>query len=100
MSTASFRINFKAGPGHKLTYVDRARGVSFRSLDLSSVKLIQNAVKITGMGMVNGMRVPFTAIATDHKLNAGDWFVIDWNHGASHGGKVTFGNIRITPVSS
>jgi hypothetical protein len=100
MSTAAFKVNFKAGPGHKVMYVDRANGISFRSLGLTSVNLVRNAVKISGVGQMNGMRVPFTAIATDHKLNSGDWFVIGWNHAASHGGKVTFGNIRITPISA
>jgi hypothetical protein len=100
MNRASFSVNFKAGPGHKVTYVDRTAGISFRSLDLSSVKLIRNAVKIMGVGLVNGQRVHFTAIATDHNSTSGDWFTIDWNHLAAHGGKVTLGNIRITPVSA
>jgi hypothetical protein len=81
-------------------YVDRANGISFRSLDLTSVELVRNAVKVSGIGMMNGMRAPFTAIATDHKLSSGDWFTIGWNHAASHGGKVTSGNIRITPVET
>jgi hypothetical protein len=57
-------------------------------------------VKIMGVGLVNGQRVHFTAIATDHNSTSGDWFTIDWNHLAAHGGKVTLGNIRITPVSA
>lgn len=100
MNRASFTINFKAGPGHKLTYVDRASGISFRALDLSTVRLVRNAVKMSGVGLVNGQRVHFTAIATDHVGTAGDWFTIDWNHMAAHGGKVVLGNIRITPVSA
>lgn len=99
MTRATFNVNFKAGPGHKVTYVDRTTGISFRSLNLSAVKLVRNAVKISGMGLVNGMRVHFTAIATDHNTPSGDWFTIDWNHMAAHGGKVMLGNIRITPVS-
>ena len=99
MNRAAFRVNFKAGPGHKVTYVDGTDGITFRSLDLSSVRLVRNAVKISGLGLVNGERVHFMAIATDHNSTAGDWFTIDWNHLAAHGGKVTLGNIRITPIS-
>ena len=99
MSKATFGVDLKAGPGHKVTYVDRTAGITFRSLDLSSVKLVRNAVKISGMGLVNGERVHFMAIATDHSTTAGDWFTIDWNHMAAHGGEVTLGNIRITPIS-
>jgi hypothetical protein len=100
MSQAAFGVNFKKGPGHKVTYVDSTSGITFRSLSLSSVKLVRNAVKITGIGLANGRRVHFAAIAAAHNTTAGDWFTIAWDHMASHGGKVVSGNIRITPVST
>ena len=100
MDRASFSVDLEAGRGHEVTYVDRTAGVAFRSLALSSVQLVREAVKITGVGLVNGARVHFTAIATAHNTPAGDWFTIDWNHLAAHGGKVVQGNVRITPVSA
>jgi hypothetical protein len=100
MDRALFSVNFKKGPGHKVVYNDGKAGIYFRSLHLSSVTLVRNAVKIVGLGTVQGKRVHFTAIATDHNSAAGDWFTISWDHQAAHGGKVLSGNIRITPTSS
>jgi len=97
---ARFSINLKAGPGHKVTYVDYATGLSFRSLDLAGVVFSRNAVKITGVGLVGGKRVHFTAIATDYNKTGTDAFKIAWDHKASHGGTVHTGNVRITPVSA
>jgi hypothetical protein len=96
---ARFSVNLKAGPGHKVTYTDRATGLNFRSLDLASVSYTRSAVKITGLGLVGGKRVHFTAIATDNKATGVDAFKISWGHKASHGGNVMSGNVRITPVS-
>jgi hypothetical protein len=96
---ARFSIDLKAGPGHKVTYVDRATGLSFRSLDLTRVAFVRNAVRIAGVGLVGGKRVHFTAIATDNKSSGVDAFKISWDHKASHGGSVATGNVRITPVS-
>jgi hypothetical protein len=96
---ARFTIDLKAGPGHKVTYVDRATGLSFRSLDLASVTYTRNAVKIAGLGLVGGKRVHFTVVATDNKATGVDAFKISWDHKASHGGNVASGNVRITPVS-
>lgn len=96
---ATFSINLKAGPGHKVTYVDRATGLNFRSLQLSSVVFSRTAVKIMGVGSVGGKRVHFTAIATDNHTTGRDAFKIAWDHKAAHGGIVHTGNVRITPVS-
>jgi hypothetical protein len=96
---ARFTINLKAGPGHKVTYLDRATGLTFRSLDLASVVYTRNAVKITGLGLVGGKRVHFTVIATDHNKTGVDAFKIAWDHKAAHGGNVMSGNVRVTPIS-
>jgi hypothetical protein len=100
MDRAFFSVNFKKGPGHKVLYTDSHAGIYFRSLQLTSVTLVRNAVKLKGVGLVRGQRVPFTAIATDHALKSGDWFTISWNHNMAHGGKVVAGNIVITPAST
>lgn len=94
-----FRIDLHAGPGHKVTYVDKTKGISFRSLDLTNLVYTRTAVKITGIGLANGQRVHFTAIATDHKKTGVDAFKIAWNHQAAHGGNLRSGNVRVTPIS-
>ena len=96
---ARFAVNFHAGPGHKVTYTDPATNLSFRSLDLSSVVFTRNAVKITGLGLVGGKRVHFTAIATDHNKKGVHAFKIAGGHKAAHGGNLTSGNVRVTPIS-
>ena len=103
-TTGTFRINFHLGPGHKVTYVDPASGVSFHSQRITFVNYTNKneaqlsgwAVKIKGWGYVNGKKVPFTAIAVDHPARLGtDIFRISFGHGASLGGKLTFGGIKI-----
>ena len=94
-----FYVNLKAGPGHKVTYVDKTAGVYFRSLDLTKLTFTRNAVKIVGIGLANGMRVHFTVIATDHNKTGVDAFKIAWNHQAAHGGNLMSGNVRVTPIS-
>ena len=93
-----FRVNLHAGPGHKVTYVDRTTGVSFRSISLSKLVYTRTAVRIMGIGLVDGKRVPFTAIATDHKTGI-DAFKIAWNHQAAHGGNLMSGNVRVSEIS-
>lgn len=103
-STARFHVDLRLGPGHKLMYIDRAMGVSLRAksitmVDYTNANQAQKsgwAVKIKGMGVSNGRLVPFTAIAVDHPAPLGtDIFRISWNHGASFGGKLQFGEIKI-----
>ncbi len=101
---ATFSVNFHLGPGHKITYVDPATGVSFHSQRITFVNYTNKneaqlsgwAVKIKGWGLANGKRVPFVAIAVDHPARLGtDIFRISFGHGASLGGKLTFGGIKI-----
>ena len=93
-SLGKFEINLKAGPGHKVTYVDRTTGTSFHSTKITKLTYTFSAVKIVGLGMVNGRRVSFTVLASDHPANV-DGFKIAWNHLAAHGGNVLTGNVHI-----
>jgi hypothetical protein len=93
-----FEINLKAGPGHKVTYVDRTTGVSFHSVSLTQLFFTATSVKIVGIGMVGGQRVHFTAIATDHP-SATDAFKISWSHKAAHGGNLLEGNVHVRQIS-
>jgi hypothetical protein len=75
----------------KVTYVDPLRGVSFTSRTIRTVLFGQNAVKLIGVGRVNGQTVSFTAVGVHNALPGVDVFRIGWNHGATHGGRVTSG---------
>lgn len=96
-SIAQFNVNFKAGPTHKVVYTDGATGIRFYSLDVKRLSFSLGTAKIAGVGMVNGKRVSFTAIIVDRPANK-DTFKIAWNHGASHGGTVMDGNIKVTQI--
>jgi hypothetical protein len=89
VGTATFRI----GAGNRVTYVDRRHHVSFRSTRVS-VRFGARAARLTGVGVANGRRVGFAAIAVDHGAH-GDVFRIDWAQGTSRGGVVLRGNVLI-----
>jgi hypothetical protein len=94
-----FKINLKAGPGHKVEYYNRTTGLTFRSLRLTKITFTSNSVKLVGWGLVNGtQKVRFTAIASDHPAQV-DGFKISWNGGAAHGGNVLTGNVHVRQIS-
>lgn len=94
-----FKINLKAGPGHKVEYYNRTTGLTFRSLKLTKLTFTASAVKIVGWGLVNGkQKVRFTAIAADHPTKV-DGFKISWNRGAAHGGNVLTGDVYVRQIS-
>ena len=93
-----FNVNLHAGPGNKIELYDPARGLTFRALNLRTIAYLPHAAKLTGIGLVNGHRVHFTAIATDHPMGT-DVFKISWAGHASHGGVLRAGNVRITEIS-
>jgi hypothetical protein len=96
-SLGRFEINLKAGPTHKVVYYDAFTGLSFHSLSLTTLSYERSAVKINGIGMVNGKRVSFTVIATDHPAYT-DAFKIAWNHMAAHGGNLINGNVHVSQI--
>jgi hypothetical protein len=94
-----FKINLKAGPGHKVEYYNRTTGLTFRSQRLTKITFTSTSVKIVGWGLVNGTeKVRFTAIATDHPAQV-DGFKIAWAHRAAHGGNVLTGNVHVRQIS-
>jgi hypothetical protein len=54
-----------------------------------------NAVKLRGIGTLNGRTVRFTAVGVHNALPGVDVFRIAWDHGASYGGRVTSGTVFI-----
>jgi len=99
-----FRVNFHAGPAGKVRFVNTSNGVVFHSQKITFVDYTSPnqatgsgwSVKIRGLGVINGKVVPFTAIAVDHPAPLGtDIFRISWGHGASLGGKLQSGGVKI-----
>ena len=68
---------------------------NFRSVAVHSLLFGRNAVKLRGIGLVDGKRVRFTAIGVHNARPGVDVFRIAWNHGASLGGTVTSGLLFI-----
>ena len=64
---------------------------AFRSLAVRRVRFGRNAVRLAGVGLVHGRRVPFVAVGVHNALPGVDVFRIAWNRGASFGGVVTSG---------
>lgn len=93
-----FEINLRAGPTQKVTYTDAATGLRFHSVSLSHLVFTRSAVRITGVGIVNGQRVHFTVLASDHPAKV-DGFRIAWDHQASHGGNLLTGNVHVRELS-
>jgi hypothetical protein len=89
---ARFSIDYN-NPTTQVTF--STKRVSFRSTSISSVVVLPYVVKMTGVGISNGRKVPFVAIATHHPSPTGDWFKISWNHGPSYGGRLTTGSVDI-----
>jgi hypothetical protein len=87
----------KAGPTHKVIYTDGGTGTRFYSLNVTRTSFTLGTAKIVGVGMANGKRVNFTAVIVDRPANK-DTFKVQWNHGASHGGTVFDGNIKVTQI--
>lgn len=96
-SLAQFSVNFKAGPTHKVVYTDGGTGIRFYSLSITKLRFTLGTATISGVGMANGKRVNYTAAIVDRPANK-DTFKIAWNHGASHGGTVFDGNIKVTQI--
>ena len=57
----SFRVDFAAGPGNKIVLVRGGMPV-FRALRLTSMRWAFRSVRISGIGLVSGNRVHFTAL--------------------------------------
>jgi hypothetical protein len=99
-SKGYFRIDLHKGPGWKVVFHDAASNTFFRSLSFSTIAYLPNAVKITGVGLVNGKKVHFTATAIAHDAgNMVDRFGITWNHKARIGGALKSGNVMVTVMS-
>jgi len=92
VAAGRFRIDFAAGPGAKVVLGSGGATV-FRALRITSMRWTANAVSMTGIGIVSGERVHFTALAVDGVGR--DVFRVDWKHRAALGGPLLRGTVVI-----
>lgn len=92
VAAGRFHIDFAAGPGAKVVLGSGGATV-FRALRFTSMRWTANAVAMTGIGIVSGERVHFTALAVDGTKR--DVFRIDWKHHAALGGPLLQGAVVI-----
>lgn len=88
----SFRVDFAAGPGNKIVLVRGGTPV-FRAVRFTSMRWASRSVLVSGVGVVAGKRVHFTALAVDGGRR--DVFRLDWGHHAWLGGVLQHGAIVI-----
>jgi hypothetical protein len=91
-AAGTFRIDFAAGPGGKLVLVRRGAHV-FRALRFTSMRWAARSVSMSGVGLVDGARVHFAALAVDG--GSRDVFRIAWRHRAAMGGVLSHGAVVI-----
>jgi hypothetical protein len=91
-SAGSFRIDFAAGPGNKIVLVRSGMPV-FRGLRFTSLRWASRSVLMSGVGIAEGRRVHFTALAVDGGRR--DVFKVAWAHHAGLGGTLSRGAIVI-----
>jgi hypothetical protein len=84
----AFRVDLRRGPVGKVVYA------GFRSTRLTSIRFASHRATLRGVGLLDGRRVRFAAIAVDNGRRD-DSFRIAWGGGASHGGAVTRGGVTI-----
>ncbi|HEX5246134.1 MAG TPA: hypothetical protein VFW41_03285 [Gaiellaceae bacterium] len=90
--TATFRIDFAAGPGAKIV-LHRGSTQLFRALSFTSMRWAAKSVLMQGVGVADGARVRFSALAVDG--GARDVFRISWQHRATLGGVLSSGAVVI-----
>jgi hypothetical protein len=91
---ALFRVDLNRSAS-KVLYRDPARRIAFSSLEVGSVRFVENKATLRGIGLLNHRRVAFTAVGVHNALPGIDVFRISWNHGAGLGGRVVRGSLFI-----
>jgi hypothetical protein len=79
----------------RLVFADVTRNVRFRSLKVATVRFGTNDARLQGVGLLNGRRVGFAAVAVHNALPGVDTIRISLNRGASLGGRVVRGSVFI-----
>jgi hypothetical protein len=89
-ATAAFRIGTKT-----LVFTDLTRNLRFRALKVDTVRFGLNDATLKGVGLLNGRRVSFGAVAVHNAQPGVDTIHISLNRGASLGGRVLRGGVFI-----
>jgi len=91
---ASFSIDLSRGSAGKVVYVDRGSGIAFHTMSIASIHWGAESAQLVGVGLLNGKRVAFSAVAVDNGATH-DVFRIAWGGGASRGGVLLGGSVVI-----
>lgn len=91
-SAGTFRVDFAAGPGAKIVLL-RGSAPVFRALRFTSMRWAATSVLMQGVGIADGARVRFSALAVDGGTR--DVFRISWQHRAALGGVLSSGAVVI-----
>jgi ABC-type amino acid transport substrate-binding protein len=89
-ATAVFTIGTK-----KLVFADLTRSLRFQSLKVATVRFGTNDARLKGVGLLNGRRVGFSAVAVHNASPGVDTIRISLGKGASLGGRVLKGSVFI-----
>lgn len=89
-ATALFAVR-KTG----LVFVDRAQSLRFRSLRVRTVRFGTNDAMLKGVGLLNGRRVGFTALAVHNVVPGVDALRVSLGNRTGLGGRVVRGAIFI-----
>jgi hypothetical protein len=84
----TFAVDLRRGPVGKVAFA------GLRSVRLTSIRFAAHRVTLRGVGVLDGRRVRFAAVAADNGRR-GDRFRIAWGGGPSRGGAVTRGGVTI-----
>jgi hypothetical protein len=79
----------------QLVFVDVAKSISFKALNVQSLRFGDNDATLKGVGLFNGRRVGFTAIAVHNALPGVDTLRLSLRNGLQLGGKVLEGQVFI-----
>jgi hypothetical protein len=80
---------------NRLVFVDKTKSLRFQSLHVGTVRFGVNDATLKGVGLLNGRRVGFTAVAVHNALPGVDLIRVSLGNRASLGGRVLKGSIFI-----
>jgi hypothetical protein len=89
-----FQLDLSRGPGRKLVVQDVVHRTRFRAVRIASIRFGAHSARLSGVGLLNGRRVQFAALAIDNGKH-GDVFRISWLHRAALGGVLVNGSVLV-----
>ena len=80
---------------NKVIFVDTTKSLRFRSLHVQTVTFGMNEARLEGVGLLNGRRVGFTALAVHNQVPGVDVLRVSLGNRVGLGGRVVKGSIFI-----